>query len=104
MELVRGSIARALLVSGEWRAERAETSGVWLLSNDTQTVLDAIDLRNGGPDTLMLRNDGRLRLSHGTVFGEPGDEVWLEGLRVGRLTPVRSVQPQSSQVRAMSSE
>lgn len=70
---------------GDWRVGKPEASGTWLLSNDTQTVLDAIDLRNGGKDTLILRNDGRLRLSHGTIFGDPGDEVWLEGTAGWRL-------------------
>jgi hypothetical protein len=65
--------------SGDIAVGFAREPGVWNLSSDTTTALDAIDLRNGGADTLILRNDGRLREGHRFVVGDPGDEIWLDG-------------------------
>jgi hypothetical protein len=57
----------------------AREPGVWNLSSDSATALDAIDLRNGGIDRLILRNDGRIREGSRLIVGDPGDEIWLDG-------------------------
>lgn len=57
----------------------AREPGVWNLSSDMATALDAIDLRNGGTDRLILRNDRRIREGFRLIVGDPGDEIWLDG-------------------------
>lgn len=57
----------------------AREPGVWNLSSDMATALDAIDLRNGGTDRLILRNDRRIREGARSIVGDPGDEIWLDG-------------------------
>lgn len=57
----------------------AREPGVWNLSSDSATALDAIDLQNGGIDRLILRNDRRIREGFRLIVGDPGDEIWLDG-------------------------
>lgn len=72
---------------GLYREGRADQPNYRLFSHDGGHVVDAIDLRNGGRDILIVRNDGRLRRGVPVVVeGDEGlDEIWLEGAAGWRI-------------------
>lgn len=66
---------------GRFTAGRPKRTGVLHLSADGNHLYDQINLANGEPDHLILRNSGHLRPNFPViVHGDPGlDRVWIEG-------------------------
>ncbi len=61
-------------------ASSARSPGVRHLSSEGRRVIDGIDLKNRGKDTLIIRNTPHLREDFPVfIRADEGDEVWLEG-------------------------
>jgi len=67
--------------AGRFTVGRVQSPGYRHLTADGIHAYDQIDLVNGGPDTLIIRNSAHLRPDVPVVLrGDPGlDHIWLEG-------------------------